>query len=321
LPDNDAADGVTGTVICFVVIPPQPAAVKVYTVVVAGLTLLVPPDLEILAMSLSMIADVALVMTPQVNVVELPAMIELGDAVNDAITGGPGHGVGEGGCGGGGLGGSGCEDGWVGVAVGAGVRVAVTAAVDPVASVTVVAAVDPIVGVTVVAAGSAVDVAVGGASATEGLTWMEMEAGSLEAPAALNARTVTVWVPEVAFQVWRIEKLSCGLGGVSLRVTAPSMSSSTRTTPVASPEVDWIGTSSPSWYELPLGGEEIMTVGLAPPVGLQPARTVAPAKSAKNGMRNDESMRSFKLILPTWEIYWQDSWTSQSPASPIRRRV
>jgi hypothetical protein len=58
------------------------------------------------------------------------------------------------------------------------------------------------VGVTVVAVGSAVDVAVGGAaSATEGLTWMEMAAGSLETPAALYARTVTVWLPEVAFQV------------------------------------------------------------------------------------------------------------------------
>jgi hypothetical protein len=106
VPENGAAAGCTVTVTCFVVIPPQPAAVKVYVVVVAGLTLLLPPALDILPMSLSMIADVALVMAPQVNVVEFPAMIGLGDAANDAITGGPGHAVG-----GGGFAGSGCEGG------------------------------------------------------------------------------------------------------------------------------------------------------------------------------------------------------------------
>ena len=97
--------------ICLVVIPPQPAAVKVNAVVVAGLTLLLPPALEMFPMPLSMIADVALVMAPQVNVVEFPAVIGLGDAANDATSGGPGHAVGGGGCGGGGFGGSGCEGG------------------------------------------------------------------------------------------------------------------------------------------------------------------------------------------------------------------
>ena len=82
------------------------------------------------------------------------------------------------------------------VAVGVLVKVAVAASVDTVVGVAVAVAVDTAVGV------SAGDVAAGGAaSATEGLTWMEMAAGSLEAPAALYARTMTVWLPEVAFQV------------------------------------------------------------------------------------------------------------------------
>ena len=49
-----------------------------------------------------------------------------------------------------------------------------------------------------------------------------------------------------------------------MRTTAPSTVNSTREIPFLSADEDWTATSSPSRYELPLGGAEMMTMGLLP---------------------------------------------------------
>lgn len=86
----DDGAGFTVTVTCFVTVPPQPVAVKEYVVVLAGLTERLP-GAGIPPMFWSMLADDAFVTAPQASVVASPALIGLGEAVNDAMTGGPGQ--------------------------------------------------------------------------------------------------------------------------------------------------------------------------------------------------------------------------------------
>ena len=89
----------TTMVTCFLTVPPQPVAVSVYVLVVPGLTVL-EPGVGTPPMSGSITALVALVTAPQLSVLDWPAVIVLGLAAKDAITGGPGHtgGWGGGGC-------------------------------------------------------------------------------------------------------------------------------------------------------------------------------------------------------------------------------
>ena len=87
------------TVTVFRVVPPQPVAVRVYVVVVGGLTV-VEPGVPTPPTPGSIDALVALSTLPQFNVDDWPAVIVPGLAVKDAITGGPGQ-TPEGGGGGG----------------------------------------------------------------------------------------------------------------------------------------------------------------------------------------------------------------------------
>ncbi len=82
--------GLTATLTCRRVVPPQPVAVSVKVVVPPGLTF-VEPGVPTPPMPGSMDALVAFDTAPQESVVDCPAVIVLGLALKDAITGGPGH--------------------------------------------------------------------------------------------------------------------------------------------------------------------------------------------------------------------------------------